>query len=192
MVDEDNTGPISQAKISYFQIERSLGSLKNSIIRWYQNRHFAIQFSIAIVGWIAGNALYNLVTPVATNYLNELLSFLLGYRIEISGLTIIQLIIALLGVNVYLNLILLQRINAVQNEQEDMDNTAERRADGGKRLPRDERGRFKEEGTSGGGAIGGMIIGAAIGASFGPGGIVGGAIAGALLGDALEQQSQDG
>lgn len=56
---------------------------------------------------------------------------------------------------------------------------------------RDEKGRFKEKGTSGGGALGGAIAGGALGSAWGPGGTIAGAIFGAILGDALEENAQE-
>lgn len=102
-----------------------------------------------------------------------------------------QLILALIGVVVGQTMIQTRRINQAIEAISGMDQTTTR-SDGGRDLPpRDDEGKFTDEGTSGGGALGGAIAGAALGSSYGPAGTVAGALFGAILGDALEEQSQE-
>lgn len=177
----------SAIRASLGDIDTSIRRIARAIQYWYQNRHFINQIVIVVVVWFGGNAVYNFIAPRIWAIIGDFATAALGF--QITGLTVIQFIIVLLGYIIAQNFILIRRVNNLETVIEDMDQTAPV-ADGGGQ-PRDDMGRFKEKdgGTSGGGFVGGAIIGGAIGASFGPGGMVAGALAGALLGDALEQQS---
>jgi hypothetical protein len=130
-----------------------------------------------------------LVTLGAGAVQSEVPSIVLNAQLPTFGTN--QILIALVGIIAGQTVIQTQKLNQVVEETKNVSRSAAR-SDGGKNLPpRDDEGKFEEDGTSGGGALGGAIAGAAFGSSFGPAGTVGGAVFGAIIGDALEEQADD-